>query len=133
MNTNKRAALYIRVSTEEQARHGLSLSAQLENLQQYAKNKGYDIVGIYTDDGASARKSPFSRKAFKQLMEDVQWNRIDRILFIKLDRWFRSVRDYYKAQDILDAHGVDWETTQEQYHDYERTPNAKHQIICRPK
>lgn len=115
MNTNKRAALYIRVSTEEQARHGLSLSAQLENLQQYAKNKGYKIVGIYTDDGASARKSPFSRKAFRQLMEDVQWNRIDRILFIKLDRWFRSVRDYYKAQDILDAHGVDWETTQEQY------------------
>ena len=40
MNTNKRAALYIRVSTEEQARHGLSLSAQLENLQQYAKIKG---------------------------------------------------------------------------------------------
>lgn len=115
MPTQKRVALYIRVSTEEQARQGLSLDAQLEDLQQYAEKHQYAVVGVYTDDGASARKVPFSRKAFKRLLEDVKADRIDRILFIKLDRWFRSVRDYYKAQDVLDEHRVDWETTQEQY------------------
>lgn len=112
---NKRVALYIRVSTEEQARQGLSLDAQLTDLRAYADKHKYNIVGVYTDDGASARKKPFSRRAFKALIEDIKQNKIDRVLFIKLDRWFRSVKDYYKAQEILDSHKVDWETTQEDY------------------
>lgn len=112
---SKRVALYIRVSTEEQARQGLSLDAQEQDLRNFAERKGYSVVGLYVDDGASARKSPFKRKAFKRLLIDVEQGLVDRILFIKLDRWFRSVRDYYKAQDILDSHSVDWETTQEQY------------------
>ena len=112
---NKRVALYIRVSTEEQARQGLSLDAQLADLRSYADKHNYEIVGVYTDDGSSARKKPFSRRAFKQLIEDIKQNKIDRVLFIKLDRWFRSVKDYYKAQEILDMHEVDWETTQEDY------------------
>ena len=112
---SKRVALYIRVSTEEQARQGLSLDAQLSDLRTYADKHKYKIVGVYTDDGASARKKPFSRRAFKQLIEDIKQNKIDRVLFIKLDRWFRSVKDYYKAQEILDMHEVDWETTQEDY------------------
>ena len=111
----KRVALYIRVSTEEQARQGLSLDAQLSDLRTYADKHNYEVVGVYTDDGASARKKPFSRRAFKQLIEDIKQNKIDRVLFIKLDRWFRSVKDYYKAQEILDFHKVDWETTQEDY------------------
>lgn len=112
---SKRVALYIRVSTEEQARQGLSLDAQLTDLRSYADKHKYNIVGVYTDDGASARKKPFSRRAFKQLIEDIKQNKIDRVLFIKLDRWFRSVKDYYKAQEILDMYKVDWETTQEDY------------------
>ena len=104
---SKRVALYIRVSTEEQARQGLSLDAQEQDLRNFAKRKGYSVVGLYVDDGASARKSPFKRKAFKRLLIDVEQGLVDRILFIKLDRWFRSVRDYYKAQDILDSHSVD--------------------------
>lgn len=115
MDKIKRAALYIRVSTEEQARHGYSLAAQLEDLKAYATKKKYKIVDAYIDEGVSARKKPFNRKEFKRLLEDVKENKIDTILFIKLDRWFRSVSDYYKAQEILDAHKVEWETTQESY------------------
>lgn len=111
----RRAALYIRVSTEEQAKEGYSLPAQLSNLEAYAKEHGYAIAGRYIDAGKSARKKYTSRKEFVRMMDDVKAGLIDVILFIKLDRWFRSVADYYKIQEILDAHGVAWKTTQEQY------------------
>ena len=72
MDKIKRAALYIRVSTEEQARHGYSLAAQLEDLKAYATKKKYKIVDAYIDEGVSARKKPFNRKEFKRLLEDVK-------------------------------------------------------------
>lgn len=57
-----RAALYIRVSTEEQAMHGYSLQAQEDNLLQYAREHGYKIMDIYRDEGNSARKPITKRK-----------------------------------------------------------------------
>ncbi|NBI09708.1 recombinase family protein [Colidextribacter sp. OB.20] len=111
----RRAALYIRVSTEEQARKGYSLPAQKEDLEEYAHKNGYAIAGYYIDEGKSARKKYTKRKEFMRMLEDVKAGKIDVILFIKLDRWFRSVADYYKIQEILDAHNVAWKTTQEHY------------------
>ncbi len=111
----RRAALYIRVSTEEQARKGYSLPAQKEDLEEYARKNGYAIAGYYIDEGKSARKKYTKRKEFMRMLEDVRAGKIDVILFIKLDRWFRSVADYYKIQEILDAHNVAWKTTQEHY------------------
>ena len=111
----RRAALYIRVSTEEQARKGYSLPAQKEDLEDYARKNGYAIAGYYIDEGKSARKKYTRRKEFMRMLEDVKAGKIDVILFIKLDRWFRSVADYYKIQEILDAHNVAWKTTQEHY------------------
>ena len=110
-----KAALYIRVSTEEQVREGYSLDAQKAHLLEYAKKQEYSVVGLYTDEGISARKSYTKRPAFMRLLSDVESGKIDIILFIKLDRWFRSVADYYKAQEILDAHKVGWRATLEQY------------------
>lgn len=111
----RRAALYIRVSTEEQAKKGYSLPAQKEDLEDYAKRNGYAIAGYYIDEGKSARKKYTNRKEFMRMLEDVRAGKIDIILFIKLDRWFRNVADYYKIQEILDAHNVAWKTTQEHY------------------
>lgn len=111
----RRAALYVRVSTEEQAKQGYSLQAQRDNLEEYARTNGYAIAGVYVDDGKSARKKYTQRKEFMRMLEDVKAGKIDVILFIKLDRWFRSVADYYKIQEILDAHNVAWKTTQEHY------------------
>ena len=109
----RRAALYIRVSTEEQAKKGYSLPAQREDLEEFAKKNGYTVAGCYIDEGKSARKKYANRKEFMRMLEDVKAGRIDVILFIKLDRWFRSVADYYKIQEILDAHNVAWKTTPE--------------------
>ncbi len=50
-----------------------------------------------------------------EMMEKVKAGEIDVILFIKLDRWFRNIADYYEVQKILDAHNVAWKTTQEHY------------------
>ena len=111
----KRAALYIRVSTDEQARHGLSLGEQRADLERYANAHHYTIVGIYADEGSTARKALSRRKELQRLLDDVRDDKIDIILFKCLDRWFRNIRDYYKVQDILDAHHVDWEGTQERY------------------
>lgn len=111
----KRAALYIRVSTEEQAKHGYSLESQRDNLTAYAKEHNMLIVDYYVDEGASARKKYTTRKEFMRMLDDIQAGLIDIILFIKMDRWFRSVADYYKVQEILDKHKVDWKATMEDY------------------
>ena len=73
----KRAALYIRVSTDEQARHGLSLGEQRADLIDYATQHGYEIVDIYADEGETARKSLNRRKELQRLIRDVQTGKID--------------------------------------------------------
>lgn len=110
-----RVALYPRVSTEEQATNGYSLNLQEESLVRYANDHGYKIVGIYRDEGNSARKPVMKRKVMLQLLEDVKAGKIDRILFLKLDRWFRNVREYHVVQEILEAHNVTWQATMEEY------------------
>lgn len=110
-----RAALYPRVSTEEQVLHGYSLDTQEEALVQYAQDHGYKIVGIYRDEGFSARKPVLKRKVMQELLADVEAGKIDIILFTKLDRWFRSVGEYHKVQQVLDKHRVVWRTILEDY------------------
>ena len=115
MTYHKKAALYIRVSHEEQAMKGYSLQAQENRLRAYAAFKGYEVVDVYKDEGVSARHRPGHRREFARMMHDVTAGRIEIIVFIKLDRWFRNVSDYYSYQSILDAHHVEWETTEEDY------------------
>lgn len=110
-----RAALYARVSTEEQAMHGVSLDAQKQRLYEYATDNALCVVGFYIDDGVSARKRYTARESFMRMLGDVKAGKIDIILFVKLDRWFRNIADYYEVQSILDAHGVCWIATDESY------------------
>lgn len=110
-----RTALYIRVSTEDQAEHGISLEAQDAILTEHAKKNDLLIVGRYVDAGISARKSIAKRKELMRLLDDVKEGKIDQIIFTKLDRWTRNIRDFYKVQDVLDAHKVTWMTVLESY------------------
>ena len=117
MDNNKilTVAIYVRVSTEEQMKHGYSIQAQKESLIKYCKEKKYKVYDIYADEGKSARSKLKQRTEMCRLLEDVKDKKINRIVFIKLDRWFRNIADYYKVQEILDKYHVDWETTQEDY------------------
>ena len=110
-----RVALYVRVSGQEQAIKGLSLEAQQEDLEEYARERGWVIVGVYIDAAKTARKRLGKRTNFLRMLEDVKQDKVDLILFTRLDRWFRSVADYYKAIEVLEAHHCGWLTTQEQY------------------
>ncbi len=106
-------ALYVRVSTEEQAVNGDSLRTQRDELTKYALANGFHIYGIYEDDGFSATN--LKRPALEKLLKDVEQNKINRILITKLDRLSRGVRNYYKILDTLDEHGVFWQTVFEKY------------------
>lgn len=108
-----RCAIYIRVSTAEQRIDGWSLEAQEAGLRAEAEKKGWKVVGVYADAGKTARKRLKDRKEIHRLMADVQAGMIDVIIFKELDRWFRSVSDFYKIQDILDANGVKWHSQQQ--------------------
>lgn len=110
-----RVALYIRVSGEEQKIKGLSLEAQQERLEEYAREKGWLIVGTYIDAAKTARKNMHKRTEFQKMIESVKRDEVDLLLFCRLDRWFRSVADYYKVMEILQAHGCDWKTIDEEY------------------
>lgn len=110
-----RVCLYCRVSTDEQARHGLSLGAQMDALRKFANDHHYTIVGEYTDEGISARKTYKKRPALLRLLKAVEQDEVDLILFCKLDRWFRNVAAYYQVQPILDAHNVAWQAIHEDY------------------
>lgn len=111
----KRVALYIRVSTEEQAVHGLSIEAQTAALDSWAKENKVAIVDHYVDAGISARKPASKRPELQRLLQDVRGRKIDMIIFTKLDRWFRNIAEYYKVQEVLESHGVDWKTIHEDY------------------
>lgn len=115
LNEKLRAALYLRVSTEEQRVRGLSIEAQESALREWAKVHSYKIVGVYNDAGISARKKHTKRPALQRLLSDVENGQVDIILFTKLDRWFRNISDYYKVQEILDKYKVTWKTIHEDY------------------
>lgn len=109
----KRCAIYIRVSTAEQRIEGWSLDAQRAALTALAASKGWKVVKVYADEGKTARKRLRDRRAIHQLLDDVKAGEVDVILFKELDRWFRSVSDFYKVQDVLDQYGVEWVSQQQ--------------------
>lgn len=110
-----RAALYIRVSHEEQVVHGLSIEAQTSALHEWAKANNVQVVGQYVDAGLSARKPAAKRPELQRLLLDVEAKRIDVVVFTKLDRWFRNVAEYHKVQEVLEKHNVSWRTIHEDY------------------
>jgi len=110
-----RVALYIRVSTEEQAQHGLSVETQTNDLTDWANKEHMKIVDYYVDAGISARKKASKRPELQRMLQDIRDGKIDLVAFTKLDRWFRNVGEYYKVQEVLDDHKVAWKTIKEDY------------------
>ena len=108
-------AIYVRVSTQEQKQHGISVGAQETACREWVQEHGHHLAGVYNDAGLSARAKYTKRRAMLQLIEDIQAGKVELIIFTKLDRWFRNVADYYEVQAILEQHGVKWRAIQEDY------------------
>lgn len=112
----QRVALYIRVSSDQQAKFGDSLREQEDTLNEYVKSQNNMIIhSTYIDDGISGQK--LDRDEFTRLMKDIKNRQIDLILFTKLDRWFRSLKHYLNIQDILEQNNVHWIAVSQPYYD----------------
>ena len=91
------------------------LNAQKQKLSEYAEKHNLKIVKWYMDEGVSARKKIAKRPELQRMIRDAQRGKFKRIIFIKLDRYFRSVQEYYACQAVLDEAGVTWTATEEKY------------------
>ena len=109
----ERVAAYVRVSSQEQKLHGLSLDAQKMKLKDYAKKHNMKIVEWYVDEGVSGRKLIRNRPELQRMIIDAEQRKFDRIIFIKLDRFFRSVAEYHECMKRISP--VIWSTTEEEY------------------
>lgn len=107
------AAGYIRVSHQEAKLHGLSLDAQVQKITEYAEKNHIKIVEWYRDEGVSGRKLIKNRPELQRMIHDAQKGRFKRILFIKLDRFFRSVAEYHECMKMIDP--IIWTATEEKY------------------
>ena len=106
-------AAYIRVSHQEQKLHGLSLDAQKMKLTDYAAAHNMKIYDWYMDEGVSGRKLIKNRPELQRMIIDAEAGLFSRIIFIKLDRFFRSVAEYHECMKRIEP--VLWSTTEEEY------------------
>ena len=104
MDDKKVAGIYIRVSTEDQAREGFSLAEQKEKLEQLCKYKDFKVYKIYEDAGVSA-KDMEHRPQFQEMLKDMQDGKINYIVAYKLDRVTRSVKDLESLISTLEENG----------------------------
>jgi len=97
----KKCGLYMRVSTDDQAKEGFSLPEQKERLEAFCKFKGYEIIDYYEDAGISA-KTGNHRPEFERLKKDIKSKKINTIVALKLDRITRSIYDWENLITFLD-------------------------------
>ena len=98
-----RTAIYVRVSTEEQAQEGYSIRAQAEKLKAYALIKGWEISDLYSDEGISG-KNIVDRPAVNRLIEDIKSGKVDNVLVFKVDRLTRSTRNLVDLIDLFEEY-----------------------------
>lgn len=99
-----RAAIYVRVSTEEQAESGYSIRAQQESLEAFCKAKGWEAVPPYVDDGYSGKN--LDRPAITRLIEDARRKKFDLVLVYKIDRLSRRLGDLSELRELFDGLGI---------------------------
>jgi Site-specific recombinases, DNA invertase Pin homologs len=95
---------YIRVSTEEQAAHGISLDAQRAKIEDYALTKDLELVGIVEDAGKSAKD--LRRPGVQEVLARANKGEVDSVIIVKLDRMFRNTVDALNTARDFDKKGI---------------------------
>ncbi len=109
-----RTALYLRVSTEEQAREGVSLAAQESALVAFCKSQGWTVSGLYVDDGYSGKD--LNRPGLQKLLADCAARKVDLVLVYKIDRLSRRQKDcLYLLEDVFLGSGVGFRSGTESF------------------
>jgi len=99
-----RTAIYVRVSTEEQAQEGYSVRAQTDKLKSYALLKEWDIYDIYSDEGISG-KNIVDRPAVNRLIDDINDGKVNNVLVFKVDRLTRNTKNLIELVELFEEKG----------------------------
>ena len=100
-----KVAIYVRVSTLEQAEEGYSIGEQKDKLKKYCEIKDWTITKIYSDPGFSG--SNINRPSIQQLIKDAGTGLYDAVLVYKLDRLSRSQKDtLYLIEDVFQKNDI---------------------------
>jgi len=108
-----KVALYVRVSTEDQAKEGYSIRGQESKLRAYADSQGWTIHDLYVDEGYSAKN--LDRPAMQKMKDDIRAKMFDIVLVYKLDRMVRSVVDLYEMLHLFDENNVYFKSATEMF------------------
>jgi site-specific DNA recombinase len=106
-----RCAVYVRVSTDEQAKVGYSLAAQTDRLTEFAKGQGWSVLEIFSDDGYSAANK--RRPALEAALDAAREKRFDVLLVYKIDRLSRRLKDLIEIVEELAKYGVGFKSITE--------------------
>src|SRR5499427_7433911 len=101
---SKRAAIYVRVSTDKQSE---SVDNQRNSLLQVAERRGWEVVEIYTDEGISGAKGRDKRPALDAMLNDASRRKFDVVMAWAIDRVGRSLIDLLSTIQHLEAAGID--------------------------
>ena len=100
-----RVAIYARVSTEEQAEHGYSIDAQLDNLRDYCKLHNKEVAGEYVDRGISGKEMT-KRHELQRLLRDAGLGKFDEVIVWKINRMSRKTKDLLEIVELLGQNNV---------------------------
>lgn len=103
--------IYIRVSTDEQVKHGYSIKAQKDKLVNFAQIKEWNIYKIYIDEGVSGKN--LNRPKVKELINDVKNKSINNILVYKIDRLTRSTKDLIELIEMFSKYNCEFNSLTE--------------------
>jgi site-specific DNA recombinase len=95
---------YVRVSTDEQAREGVSLENQREKISAYCALNDLTLLNIVADEGLSAKN--LNRAGIQNLITQVKHGKVDSVIVYKLDRLSRSVKDIISLIELFEKHKV---------------------------
>jgi site-specific DNA recombinase len=108
---NMKAIGYIRVSTEEQAREGISLDNQRAKIEAYCEYKGFTLVGIIEDAGISGGKNK-ARPGFIEVLNKVESGEAEALVLYSLERLSRDMLTLLALERLLDEHDIELHTVE---------------------
>ena len=111
--SNKWVACYCRVSTDEQAREGISIHEQQNRLQAYCISQGWNNYKFYIDDGYSAKN--IKRPQLQKLLNDGEQNNISTVLVTKIDRFTRRLKDMLDLHKKLEGYNISFCSASESF------------------
>lgn len=124
-----KAALYSRVSTEEQAKEGYSIAAQISEIRKYTEQNGLEIVDEYVDEGASG-KSISGRPQMKRLLKDANQQKFGVVIIYKIDRLARKLKDALEISETLERNNVRLISLNEKFDTTTAFGRTAFQMIC---